>query len=81
MNGTCKQKKFVLLIFFKNILQRIGEKREKYGKSDEKVRKKYNKVKKKYVKSTEKVSKKQVQFMGTNTKKSIDKSKSDFAKK
>ena len=58
-----------------------GKKGKKYGKSDEKVRKKYNKVRKKYVKSTEKVSKKQVQFMGTNTKKSIDKSKSDFANK
>ena len=29
MNCTCKQKKFILLIFSKNILQRIGEKRGK----------------------------------------------------
>ena len=61
----------------------------KKGKSTEEVTKKYEKSTTKYGKCTSKVRKSKqkvseiqyVQFMGTNTNNSIDKSKSDFANK
>ena len=61
----------------------------KKGKSTEEVTKKYEKSTTKYGKCTSKVRKSKqkvseiqyVQLMGTNTNKSNDKSKSDFANK